>query len=49
MRGRTAEILLKGRSVGVIGEISPVMLNKFQLLYPVALAELDVDALLEVI
>jgi len=49
MRGRTAEILLKGRSVGVIGEISPVMLNKFQLLYPVALAELDVDTLLEVI
>lgn len=49
MRGRSAEIILRDERVGVIGEANPEILRSFNLLYPVLLAELDLDALRRVI
>ncbi|MCG3108021.1 Phenylalanine--tRNA ligase beta subunit [Metallosphaera sp. J1] len=49
MKGRSAEIILRHERVGVIGEANPEILRSFNLLYPVLLAELDLDALRRVI
>ncbi|MFB6141418.1 MAG: phenylalanine--tRNA ligase subunit beta [Halosimplex sp.] len=43
--GRTAEIVIDGQSVGVIGEIHPKVLVEYDLEVPVAAFEFDLDAL----
>ncbi len=41
MEGRVGEIIVKGKSIGTIGELSPEVLNNFALEYPVAAFELN--------
>ncbi|ABP96262.1 MULTISPECIES: phenylalanine--tRNA ligase subunit beta [Metallosphaera] len=45
MKGRSAEVVVKGETIGRLGEANPELLRSFGLLYPVLLAELDLDAL----
>ncbi|MGM0605886.1 MAG: phenylalanine--tRNA ligase subunit beta, partial [Halobacteriota archaeon] len=45
--GRAAEILVEGRSVGVVGEVHPEVLVEHDLELPVAAFELRLDALVE--
>ncbi len=40
--GRAAEILVRGESVGVVGEVSPEILTSLDLLIPTTVAEIDV-------
>lgn len=47
--GRSAEILVGGKSVGFIGEVSPVVLNNFGLLVPVVAFELIVEDIVDII
>jgi len=49
MEGRTGEIIVKGKVIGTIGEINPEVLSNFQLEYPVAALELNIDSLIELI
>jgi phenylalanyl-tRNA synthetase beta chain len=49
INGRSGEIFLKGEKIGVIGEVSPQVLTHFELLYPVASFEIDIDKLIEVL
>jgi phenylalanyl-tRNA synthetase beta chain len=44
--GRCGEIFFKGRKVGHLGEIHPEVLENFGLTHPVAVFELDLDAIL---
>lgn len=43
--GRSAEIHLEGRKIGMIGEIHPQVLNNFELENPVAVFEIEIDHL----
>jgi len=43
--GRTAEVVIDGESVGVIGEVHPKVLVEYDLEVPVAAFEFDLDAL----
>jgi len=43
--GRTAEVVIDGESVGVIGEVHPRVLVEYDLELPVAAFEFDLDAL----
>ncbi len=43
--GRTAEIILNGEPRGIIGEVHPSILEKYNIEYPVALFELDLSGL----
>jgi phenylalanyl-tRNA synthetase beta chain len=43
--GRTADIVIDGRKVGVIGEVHPKVLVEYDLEVPVAAFEFDLDAL----
>jgi phenylalanyl-tRNA synthetase beta chain len=43
--GRVAEILLDGKSIGIIGEIFPKVLSNWKIKTPVVCIELDFDAL----
>lgn len=45
--GRCAEVKIEGRSIGVVGEIHPKVLNNFELEYPVVAFEYDLQFLLE--
>ncbi len=45
IEGRVAEILVSGKSIGVLGEIHPAVLEKLGLIMPVVAAELDVERL----
>lgn len=45
--GRSAEILLAGKSVGLIGEVHPQALNNFGITQPVAVFEISLRALAE--
>ena len=45
--GRTAEVLLKKKKVGIIGEIHPKVLSNWKLLVPVSAFELEIDKILE--
>jgi phenylalanyl-tRNA synthetase beta chain len=45
IEGRTGKIMLKGKEIGIIGEISPQVLSNFNLEIPVAVFEIDVDKL----
>jgi phenylalanyl-tRNA synthetase beta chain len=48
IEGRAGEILVKGSSIGIIGEISPSVLEEWKLGNPVAGFELDLDKLFEI-
>jgi len=43
--GRRARIIVEGEPAGFIGEVSPEVLERLAIEYPVALAELDVEVL----
>lgn len=45
IRGRAAEIAIRGRNAGIIGEINPLVLEKWQLEKPVVAFELDLEKL----
>ncbi len=45
--GRAARILLKGRRVGIMGEVSPQVLENWGITMPCAAAEIELDALQE--
>jgi len=45
IEGRAVVILIKGKPVGVMGEISPQVLENFKIEYPVTLFELGVEEL----
>jgi phenylalanyl-tRNA synthetase beta chain len=45
IKGRTAEIFINGKNIGIMGEIHPQVLNNFELENPVAVFEIDLDCL----
>jgi phenylalanyl-tRNA synthetase beta chain len=45
IKGRAADVLVSGKRAGIVGEINPVVLEKWNLDRPVACFELDLDAL----
>ena len=47
--GRSAEIIVDGKSVGFIGEVSPEVLVNFGLLVPVVAFELVIDEIYSII
>ena len=49
IKGRSGEIMLKGQVIGVIGEVSPDVLTNFELNYPVASFELNLNKLFELL
>jgi len=44
LEGRTAEIFMGNKSVGIFGEVSPFVLSHFGIEYPVTLFEIELDA-----
>jgi len=44
--GRAAAVVVRGRRVGIIGEVHPAVLERFQLTKPVAVAELNLGELM---
>ena len=48
IRGRSADIFCKGKSVGQIGEISPLLIDSFKIKMPVAAFDLDLTELLQI-
>jgi phenylalanyl-tRNA synthetase beta chain len=46
MRGRVAKVQLHEMNIGVIGEIHPEVITNFELEYPVAAFEIDIESLL---
>ncbi len=49
IKGRTACIKVDGDTIGVLGEVNPEILEKLEIRYPVAIAELDLNKLLDLI
>jgi phenylalanyl-tRNA synthetase beta chain len=45
--GRVAEVNVQGRPIGHLGEISPLVVAKFDLKCPICAAEMDVESLLQ--
>jgi len=45
--GRCGNIIVNGKSIGMLGEIHPKVLSNFGLEYPVAAMEIDLDKVLE--
>ncbi len=45
VEGRTGSVIVDGKDVGIIGEIHPALLEKFELVNPVAIVEFDLDSL----
>jgi phenylalanyl-tRNA synthetase beta chain len=43
IKGRTAQILINGKDVGIIGEVSPEILERWELFIPVAAFEIDLS------
>ena len=48
IRGRCADIVHKEKSIGAIGEISPIIIDSFKIKMPVAAFELDLTELLRI-
>jgi len=46
--GRCAEIHSKGLTIGKLGEVNPEILEKLGISFPVAMAELDIEAIMEI-
>jgi len=47
IKGRVAAIIIRGKPVGVVGEIHPEVLNNFQLETPTAAFEVDLETLIK--
>ena len=47
IQGRTGSLSVDGKEIGIIGEIHPALLEKFELTNPVAMAELNLDAIIQ--
>ncbi len=45
LKGRCAAVVVSGRLAGVLGEVHPEVLERFELEYPVAALELELEAL----
>ncbi len=48
VKGRCADVIYKGKVIGQIGEISPLLIDSFKIKMPVAAFELDLTELLEI-
>jgi phenylalanyl-tRNA synthetase beta chain len=48
IRGRSADIFCKGKSIGQIGEISPLLIDSFKIKMPIAAFDLDLTELLQI-
>jgi phenylalanyl-tRNA synthetase beta chain len=46
--GRSADVVYKGNLIGQIGEISPLLIDRFRIKMPVAAFELDLSKLLQI-
>ena len=46
--GRSADIFYKGKTVGQIGEVSPLLIDSFKIKMPVAVFDLDLTELLQI-
>jgi phenylalanyl-tRNA synthetase beta chain len=46
--GRTAAIMIKGKQLGILGEIHPQVLNNFELENPVAAFEINMEKILKI-
>ena len=46
--GRSADIFYKGKTVGQIGEVSPILIDSFKIKMPVAAFDLDLTELLQI-
>ena len=46
--GRSADIIYKGKTVGQIGEVSPLLIDSFKIKMPVAAFDLDLTELLQI-
>ncbi|MCL2601483.1 MAG: hypothetical protein FWD91_01570, partial [Treponema sp.] len=44
--GRAAQVICKGKAIGVFGELHPAVLENWGLTMPCTAAEIDVEALL---
>jgi phenylalanyl-tRNA synthetase beta chain len=47
IEGRVAEILINEKSIGIIGEINPLVLNNFKIEMPVVAFEIDVESIIK--
>jgi phenylalanyl-tRNA synthetase beta chain len=47
LEGRTAAIIIKGKQLGILGEIHPQVLNNFELENPVAAFEMNIEKILK--
>jgi phenylalanyl-tRNA synthetase beta chain len=47
LEGRTAAIIIKGKKLGILGEIHPQVLNNFELENPVAAFEMNIEKILK--
>ena len=45
IEGRSAEIVSKGESIGIVGEIHPQVLNRWAIEKPIAAFEIDIDGI----
>ena len=43
IQGRTARIIIAGKEVGLIGEVSPILLEKWEVYMPSAAFEIDLS------
>jgi phenylalanyl-tRNA synthetase beta chain len=46
--GRSADIFYNGKTVGQIGEVSPLLIDSFKIKMPVAAFDLDLTELLQI-
>jgi len=47
IKGRCAQIILKGKSVGIVGEINPLVLESWGIGVPCAACEINLDLILD--
>ncbi len=45
IEGRAVDIFVNGKKIGILGEVSPEVLNNFEIEYPAVLFEIDIDFL----
>jgi phenylalanyl-tRNA synthetase beta chain len=48
IRGRSADIVYKGKAIGQMGEVSPLLIDSFKIKMPVAAFELHLTELLQI-
>jgi phenylalanyl-tRNA synthetase beta chain len=49
INGRSADILVDGRSIGVVGEVKPDILRRMEIHFPVAAFEIDLRPLVSIL